>query len=182
MNSDKKNIIIKEIQYWKSSKLLHETYCDFLLALYTEGNQVEAKTSSQTNQNRKRITAFQGLLYILLLLLFLATLLVIYFTELSLVLQITTVVFFLIASIVVTAYFIRKKAFFQVPLSLTFVQLLIVSISLVEYLTKGDRLWLGGIVVVNCLLWILIGRLYRVLYLLISGVVGLAVFVMTIIF
>jgi hypothetical protein len=182
MNNDKKNIIIKEIHYWKSSKLLPETYCDFLLALYTEGNQVEANTPSQTNKNRIRITAFQGLLYILLLLLLLATLLVIYFTELSFVLQITTVGFFLIASIVVAAYFIRKKAFFQVPLSLTFVQLLIVSISLVEYITKGDRLWLCGIIVVNCLLWISIGRLYRVLYLLISGVVGLAIFMLTIIF
>lgn len=36
---EKKNeIIIKEIQHWKQSKLLPETYCDFLLALYTKGD------------------------------------------------------------------------------------------------------------------------------------------------
>ena len=37
MDENRKQIIIKEIGYWKNNKLLPEQYCDFLLALYTEG-------------------------------------------------------------------------------------------------------------------------------------------------
>ncbi|WP_338789056.1 hypothetical protein [Metabacillus sp. FJAT-53654] len=179
MNNNKKNIIINEISYWKNNKLLPETYCDFLLALYTEGNQMDIDITSQMEQKRKAITIYQVFLYGLLLLLLPAMLLVIYFTELSFVLQMTIVGFFLVSSMNVTAYFIRKRVFFQVPLSITFIQLLIVSLSIIEKITNGDRLWIGGTVVVNCLLWILIGRIYRVIYLIISGIVGLAIFILT---
>ena len=37
MDENRKQIIIKEIGYWKNNKLLPEQYCNFLLALYTEG-------------------------------------------------------------------------------------------------------------------------------------------------
>jgi hypothetical protein len=182
MNNEKKSIIINEIFYWKNNKLLPSTYCDFLLALYTEGNQVEEELISQKNRLRKGKTAFQVLLYGLLLLLLLpAMLLVIYFTELSFVLQISIVSFCLVCSILITAYFIRKRAFFQVPISVTFIELFIASLSIVEYATNGDRLWIGMTVVVNCLLWIFTGSTYRVFYLLISGIVGLTIFVLTII-
>jgi hypothetical protein len=182
MNNDKKNTIIKEIQYWKNSKLLPETYCDFLLALYTEGNQDEEDIIPNKNDIRKGITFFEGVLCSFLLFLLAATLLVIYFTELFFVLQMIIVVLFLVTSFVVTAYFIRKRAFYQVPLSLTFIQLLLVSIFMVEYFASGDRIWMGGIIVTNCFLWILAAGLHRIMYLLISGVVGLIIFVLTIIF
>jgi hypothetical protein len=181
MNNEKKNIIINEIYYWKNNKLLPSTYCDFLLALYTEGNQVEEELISQKNHIRKGKTAFQVLLYGLLLVLLPAMLLVIYFTELSFLLQISIVSFCLLCSIIITAYFIRKRKFFQVPISVTFIELLIASLSIVEYATNGERLWIGMTVVVNCLLWIFTGITYRVLYLLISGIVGLTIFVLTII-
>lgn len=182
MKTDKKNVIINEIHYWKDNKLLPETYCDFLLALYTEGNQVEEdEKNTKKKRKSKRTKGIQTLLYIILLFVFAATLLVIYFTELSIVLQITLVAFLLLISLSVTAYFKRKSLLFQVPLSLTFVQLLIGSISLVEYLANGDRLWMGGTVVINCLLWIITGYVLRIKYLLISGSVGLFFFLLTVI-
>lgn len=181
MTNEKKKIIIQEIYYWKNSRLLPETYCDFLLALYTEGNQDKEELPSQTLKKNQGFTAFHGLICGLLLLLLLATLLVIYFTELSYVLQMSIVGFFLGTSIAVTAYFIRKRVFFQVPLSLSFIQLLLISLSLVDYLANGDRFWTGTIIVFNCLLWIVMGRMTRVLYLVISGVVGLTIFVLMVI-
>ncbi|ARK29345.1 hypothetical protein [Halalkalibacter krulwichiae] len=39
MDKHRKEIIIREIQYWKKSKLLPDHYCDFLLTLYSEGEQ-----------------------------------------------------------------------------------------------------------------------------------------------
>ncbi|MGM0523072.1 MAG: hypothetical protein ACQER2_03360 [Bacillota bacterium] len=37
MDQQRKATIIHEIKYWKDNHLLPEHYCDFLLALYTEG-------------------------------------------------------------------------------------------------------------------------------------------------
>lgn len=37
MDQQRKAAIIHEIKYWKDNHLLPEHYCDFLLALYTEG-------------------------------------------------------------------------------------------------------------------------------------------------
>ncbi|RCW65345.1 hypothetical protein [Saliterribacillus persicus] len=45
---NKKDIIIDEIKHWKASKLLPEHYCDFLLALYTEGDVKEEKEKTST--------------------------------------------------------------------------------------------------------------------------------------
>ena len=181
MTNEKNKIIIQEIYYWKNSRLLPETYCDFLLALYTKGNQEKEEFPLQTIKKNQGFRTFHGLIYGLLLLLLLATLLVIYLTELSYVLQMSIVGFFLVTSISVTAYFIRKRVFFQVPLSLSFIQLLLISLSLVDYFANGDRFWTGAIIVFNCLLWIVMGRMTRVLYLVISGVVGLTIFVLMVI-
>ena len=181
MTTEKKKIIIQEIYYWKNSRLLPETYCDFLLALYTEGNQDKEELPSKTLKKNQRFTAFHGLIYGLLLLLLLATLLVIYFTEISYVLQMGIVSFFLVTSLSVTVYFIRKRAFFQVPLSVSFIQFLLISLSVVDYFANGDRFLVATIIVFNCLLWIVTGRITRVLYLVISGGVGLIIFALIVI-
>lgn len=37
MDQQRKTTIINEIKYWQENRLLPEKYCDYLLALYTEG-------------------------------------------------------------------------------------------------------------------------------------------------
>ncbi|WP_066192929.1 hypothetical protein [Gracilibacillus timonensis] len=37
MKAERKQVIISEIHYWKSHQILPAHYCDFLLALYSEG-------------------------------------------------------------------------------------------------------------------------------------------------
>ncbi|KHF31219.1 hypothetical protein LR68_00168 [Anoxybacillus sp. BCO1] len=82
MEQKRKEIIINEIKYWKQTRLLPEQYCDFLLALYTEGNRDDVET--QTKQVPAwAIRATAVMIGICLLF----ALLVIYFTELSFVLQ-----------------------------------------------------------------------------------------------
>ncbi len=39
MNDRKKTLIISEIKYWKQNKLLPAHYCDFLIALYAQGEE-----------------------------------------------------------------------------------------------------------------------------------------------
>lgn len=39
MSKDRMKIIIEEIEYWKKYNLLPEQYCDYLLTLYTKGEE-----------------------------------------------------------------------------------------------------------------------------------------------
>ncbi|WP_128083736.1 hypothetical protein [Paenibacillus sp. DMB5] len=41
MNLEKRETIIKEIQYWRRSKLLPEQYCDFLTNLYNDEDKIK---------------------------------------------------------------------------------------------------------------------------------------------
>lgn len=52
MDWQRKAIIIGEIKYWKDNRLLPEAYCDYLLALYTKGEEEE--TSSKSSQSMKK--------------------------------------------------------------------------------------------------------------------------------
>jgi hypothetical protein len=94
LKTDRKEITIQEIEYWKSSKLLTEMYCDYLLTLYTKGDR---------NFSKKR----RGPLFLLLLSLFPITYLFIYFTELSFHLQMLIKSFFLL--IIIETVFIFRK-------------------------------------------------------------------------
>lgn len=76
MNRRRRETIIREIEYWKRSRLLPEHYCNYLLALYTEGDA----SLSPRRPLRSRLEAS-------LCLLLPAAALAIYFTELSFVLQ-----------------------------------------------------------------------------------------------
>lgn len=171
MNLEKKKIIINEIHYWKNNKLLPDTYCNFLLALYTEGNHNEdVQLLSKTKNSGAKF-----LLLTLLALLLVITLLVIYFTELSFVLQMAIVVFLLLISIVVTAYFNKFGKIFQVPLSITLIQFLICSITFIEKISYNNQIWIAATVLGNCILWITLGKLYRMIYLVISGTIGIMI-------
>ena len=85
MNEKRREIIVREIEYWKRSRLLPEQYCDYLLALYTEGEGGHPHSRPARFAWMKWIRIFFILLICLLLP---AGVLVIYFTELSFVLQI----------------------------------------------------------------------------------------------
>lgn len=179
MDKDKKTIIINEIYQWKDNKLLPETYCDFLLALYTEGNQ-ENHEQVEVKKKKKRLSLLDVSLYAFIMILVIVALLITNFTEITYLMQMVILSFLLIGSILVTAYFIRKGKSFQVPLSLTFVQLLISSISLTDFLANGNDFILGMIIIINCLVWVTFGAILRIIYLSISGILGIAVFVVAI--
>src|SRR5690606_36010375 len=58
MSNQRKQIIVNEITFWKQNKLLPEHYCDFLMTLYTEGEQEpsivgNAKEAVKAQEKRK---------------------------------------------------------------------------------------------------------------------------------
>lgn len=70
MDRERKNIIIQEIHFWKENKMLPEHYCNYLLALYTKGENdpQEKKRSSYYNQRHTWISI--GLLLMIIVMLF----------------------------------------------------------------------------------------------------------------
>ncbi|WHY95984.1 hypothetical protein [Peribacillus simplex] len=57
MDEMRKKIIIQEINSWKESRMLPEQYCNYLLALYCQG---ELPPSKSIKTKSKKTTSFQG--------------------------------------------------------------------------------------------------------------------------
>ncbi|THE15437.1 hypothetical protein E1I69_00870 [Bacillus timonensis] len=166
MNQDRKNIVINEILYWRKNKLLPEAYCNFLLSLYTEGEGVESKpTSSHSKKNTLSWIFGIGLL---LPVMFLVT----YFTEISPTLQmLINFIFIIICTLGLILN--RNNPFFvhfaSIILAL-FILLLTVNGS--DLIFKGHGYYLFGIILLNCVCWIIVGILSKKKYFLIAGILG----------
>ncbi|MEH7124561.1 hypothetical protein V7149_05055 [Bacillus sp. JJ1503] len=174
MNETRKKIIVNEIINWRKNRMLPEHYCDFLLALYTEGNEPE---------NKKEPAAIKKIHwknhYLFLMLIPLA-LFLIHFTELSITLQMAFSILFVLAGIIFTFYFFRKGILLQIPL---IASALILLLSTVEFISRlfPDRLMVLYIVIfMNCFLWLLTGWKLKLPAFIISGVLGIILIVISI--
>lgn len=166
MSDNRKEIIVKEIYYWKETKLLPEQYCNFLLALYTEGEQVnERKVGNRSNKNKYFLT------YIPLLLIPIG--IFIYFTELSFFLQTTLYALLLLFGFGASFYFFRKATDFIVPMISTALIALLCSVDIVTDLFPNSGVSLYAIIVLNCIAWFIIGKKAKLLSFIISSVFGL---------
>ncbi|MBB6445998.1 hypothetical protein [Bacillus benzoevorans] len=163
MDETRKQIIIKEIDYWKEHHLLPEQYCNFLLALYTEGNGIKNKRN-KLSKNKKQ------LLWLLVVPVFIFFL---YFTELSLILQIAISIIFLFIGTYLTIYFTKQGFFYQIPLILTAIFVLLMSVEVVQKLFSNHIFSLYGILLCNCFIWLFSGIKLKLVYFTISGILGM---------
>jgi hypothetical protein len=170
MNEQRREIIIKEIQYWKRSRLLPEQYCDYLLALYTEGTTYQDRYRSFSKNNRSYLFRLSVISVICLLMPI--TVLVIYFTEMSFVLQ--TIIFLIFLTICFGGMFLfaRERKFIHIPLISGALILFLASVELSDFYFYNEKEISGFVIFLNCLLWMFIGIRLKFLYFAISGVVG----------
>jgi hypothetical protein len=171
MNESRKQIIINEIIYWKKSRLLPEQYCDFLLALYTKGNGLQDQ--SEKSHLRKNFLFIFIVIPIGLFLL--------YFTELSLTLQMVFGLILMLMGILLIVYSAKRGMLFQIPLIITAFLLLFVSveITLIHYTNHSFMLYL--VLVSNCLIWLFTGVKLKQIYFSISGTAGLILLIFSLI-
>lgn len=173
MNEKRREIIVREIEYWKRSRLLPEHYCDYLLALYTEGEGTHSSLSSAHSGRGKWTKIF----FILLICLLLPSgILVIYFTELSFVLQMLLLSLFVVICLI-GLWKWQKEAFVHLPLISGAFLLFLASVRVSDYYFSNTTAALAVIVFLNCLLWIVVGVRFRFLYLTVSGVLGILLLV-----
>ncbi|WP_332690956.1 hypothetical protein [Halalkalibacter lacteus] len=136
MDEKRKETIIKEIKYWKQSKLLPNYYCDFLLTLYTEGEQV---TEEKKRNQPLLLNGYSLLTFIMVQSLFVLAVLVIYFTDFSLIMQIAIVVLFTIAMFLIATRTVKSilSSIYYMNVALT---LFLLTIQIVLVVSNGHSI------------------------------------------
>lgn len=171
MDEARKNIVLREIKYWKEHRLLPEQYCDFLITLYTEGSETEPKTEKKTFSFKNLILQLINAFIISLLMM---TFVVIYFTELSIDLQIALLIVFVSISLSGAIFFYKKNHsfFFHIALITGILILFLGSVNTVSTIFSGTQIGLILMILLNCLFWVFLGFKLRLKYLTISGIAG----------
>lgn len=172
MNPQRKRMIISEIKYWKENKLLPEHYCDFLITLYAQGeddNEIKVAEGILLKEKKK----INRTIIILTMLTTLISVCMFVFTRYPLLtLSLAAFVAFLFLLSTLSKSTVRTRI---APLLyiLTSFLLLFMSLKLWMVFFDGNRMLLIVLLILNCSLWLFSGRLLKLLYLTISGIVGL---------
>lgn len=189
VNSQKKEVILNEISFWKKNKLLPEHYCDFLMTLYSEGNVVEddpstkikisaAKSLLATNRkknNWKIILASIGTIILLVALFVLKA----PFVLIPIILSIGIIIGLLIFLFKFNPNKTVRKTFTYATLALLIFG---VSIKIVNLYLGGQPSILYGVLIGNCLLWLFVGKFLNLIYFKISGIIGLVIIIFYMLF
>ncbi|WP_080845018.1 hypothetical protein [Cytobacillus gottheilii] len=173
MQHKRKSIIINEINYWKKNRLLPEQYCDYLLALYTEGNQPKEDRKVVNGKMLKSVN-------LLFLLLIPMSVFLLYFTELSIILQTAFAILFIFLGATLFFYFSKKEIILHIPIITSTLIYLFFSVEIVTVYFPNQSLPLYMNLISNCLIWVLLGWKWRLIYLRISGFLGIAAIVVSI--
>ncbi|WP_110111371.1 hypothetical protein [Bacillus sp. CGMCC 1.16541] len=169
-NTDKNKLIINEIQIWKESKILPEHYCDYLLMLYTKGERDENQYGSYSC-----LTRFNKL-HLLFILLFLPfELLVIYFTELSFVLQMVLSSIFILISFLSSIFYRKEGVFLHTGLTVSALLLLVQSHKMVQMYFYDSPGIVKVVIFIHCLLWLALGKKFQLSYFIIASVIGIVI-------
>ncbi|WP_088041772.1 hypothetical protein [Bacillus sp. EAC] len=164
MDAQRKQIILKEINFWKENRMLPEQYCNYLLSIYSEGE-------SKDNSNKFGYHKLWALLGVIPLFIIPLVTYLLYFTELSLNLQILIfpIIFLLliISSVLLTYKKLIWRHFSYVVIAIICLELIV---EWVGSITNLSPIILGCILFANCLIWIVIGFLKKLTYFIYSGV------------
>ncbi|MBM7650013.1 hypothetical protein JOC78_002997 [Bacillus ectoiniformans] len=165
---DKKKIIMKEIMLWKENHMLPEHYCDYLLALYSQGEEISEQAKPPA-RNRRIKAAGLFLSFLLLII----SLFVIYFTELSFPLQTAILTTFVVFLLEAGIYFSKKGMLMPIIYVASALIFLLFSVELNAYAFENNPFSLYGLVFANCLLWWYAGSKLKLIYFVISAWIGI---------
>lgn len=165
MSNRRIEIIIQEINYWKEHKLLPEVYCDFLLALYTKGeNEVETEKANDIG-----LASIIQLSCQFLLLLF--SIIVINMQHINLTFQyIFLPISFLIIFWLFRTLHKNRDIYFQLSTVILLVHFLLITMFLGNQMS--DKQWVAHMIIIfNFICWFLIGHKYQLKFLQLIGLI-----------
>ncbi|WP_085508899.1 hypothetical protein [Thalassobacillus devorans] len=167
MTKERKEIILQEIQYWKANRLLPESYCDYLLALYTQG---EGLTHPSPGPRQWVIVTRIMIAFLMLPISFL----VIYFTETAFIMQTGILSIFVLGTGLTAVYLYNKKSIdFSMYATMGLLLLLLWNVHIISLWQAPNWLFVS-IVMVHCLLWYWGGRKLDVVFMKMIGALGAA--------
>lgn len=175
MSLQRKQIIMNEISFWKKNKLLPEHYCDFLLALYAQG---ENNGDEQTENASKAVLAKKQktkvILYTIVGLLTAILLASLFVATTAIFIPIILVAIAILSFLYIAIKLVKNKSV-MAPLLFVFSALLLLALSFKVWdIYFGDNpLLLIGLIFGNCLLWLFSGLLMKLVYFSISGILGI---------
>ena len=170
MNPQRKRMIISEIKYWKENKLLPEHYCDFLITLYTQGENEIKIVEGVLLKEKKKLNRTIIVLTMLTTLISVCMFVFIHHPILTLSLAAFVIFLFLLSTLRKSTVQMRITPLLYILASFL---LLFMSLKLWMVFFDGNRMLLIGLLILNCSLWLIAGRLHKLAYLTISGIVGL---------
>ncbi|MEK4028782.1 hypothetical protein MKZ02_09530 [Pseudobacillus sp. FSL P4-0506] len=175
MKDEKKHIIIKEIYFWKENHMLPDHYCDYLLTLYTQGEELPENAVKKSSSKRLTVISLLASLFFVFISLF-----VLYFTELSFPLQMTILAAFVVLLISLAIYFSKKGFFLPFLYVAAAVLFLILTVEWHEKIWGENSNTLYGLLFLHCIIWWITGRKLGQIYFTISawlGIILLIVFI-----
>jgi hypothetical protein len=164
--------VVNEILYWKKNRLLPEHYCDYLLALYTEGNDSQSKENGKSSIMSPKESIKFNPLYIAVIFLSILGIFISEFTSFNFVYQGLILLMIVIALLGITYMISRKSLNYQVPLIASAFILLLLTVKFVEFLFPQNLLMLYISLFVHCIGWIVLGLKLKLTYFNIAGMVG----------
>lgn len=176
MNAQRKKIIMTEINYWKQNKLLPEHYCDFLITLYTQGEEDQDVKLSEAILVKEKKNMNIGFFLLTALSIGIGVSMFVFIDHPTLTLSLAGIV--LISMLLTT---LTKRNIRSGVESLLYIlsAFLLLGISLkiwIDYF-EGQSILLVVLLTLNCLLWLFAGRLLKIVYFTISGGAGLLIII-----
>lgn len=179
MPNPRKKIILNEILFWKQNKLLPDQYCDFLMTLYSEGNEMELeeeishkKAVKAKEKRNKNLLLF--LISIITVLLVLAL-----FMTTQFVWLVILFVGIIALILMISAFTFAKKHELIAPVLQIAAALLIFVLSVkisTEYFVDNFIVLLS-LLLANCVMWLLTGLKLKQMYFTLSGSLGLVIII-----
>lgn len=182
-DQQKKAVILKEISFWKTNSLLPEHYCDFLTQLYTEGKSLteegEKHLAEQSILQTEKASLGKTFVLVLSVLLVIASVALMFIFSQNFVwvpMIISAVLLIGVAS------YILKTAH-NPTLTTTFAYataallLFSISVKLAGLFAPENQIAIWAVLIMNCLIWLIVGISRKLIYFTISGVLGILVIV-----
>lgn len=180
MKKERKQLIISEIKYWRQNKLLPAHYCDFLIALYAQGEEEESDVKVSDSVLIKEKNKQKRIIILLSLLTAGLSMSLFFFIDYpAITFGLTVISFFLLLLFAGRTHATNPKLNSVLYILCAFM-LLAISLKLWMLVFEEDSLVLIGILLVNCMIWIFAGRMLKLLYFTISGMVGILLIVISI--
>lgn len=170
MDEYRKKIIIQEILYWKSSRMLPEQYCDYLLALYSEGEEIK-------QQYKKPVHSIVVIPYFVVAVIILLTLFFNYFTQIPYGLQISSSIFSMIALLIMAFFFSKRLWQYHVPFIGAAFLFLLGTVQAAEHFAPGRIGFLYFFLLCHSGIWIYIGKRLSMVYFTVAGYLGTGIIV-----